>query len=623
MPVTHSRWFRSSAMMCAAVFILGCGAPAPLTVDMPLHPEEHLEAATIVGSEVSADPPEPVEWLFDKPQPDWRPAKPIPAQWDAVEPVRVDDALRLSLTARHRHDGPRLIGSIYIDLPDWNLEDWAYVEIRARTRDPMSRVGLAFNYTEEDSCCQSVPFYALGGPAFLVTDGTVQTYRLSLDWPSMRSWEGSWTHLAIWFTSQDDEEAVTLDILSIQVISRDQSFAVRQVRVFDGDRLHTDMTVVVQEGVIQSLQADTATPPGIEVIDGTGRTLLPGLFDSHTHMEDNALTQALAFGVTTVLDMFTSPSWAAERREEQRQGAATGRADLLAAGLVVTAPGGHGTQYGIEVLPITTPEEAREAVEIRLASGSDYIKIIYQPVPCERCYSIDSATMHAVIAETHRRDRMAVVHVHTLEYGRTAIQAGADAIVHLFADRVADAAFLELIRESGAFVVPTLSVIASFGGERGAEALVAHPEIGPYLSGEHVKTLITYNPNTHRWFQFDSAATSLRMLADRGVPILAGSDPDNIGTAWGASMHRELELMVRAGLSPTAALRAATSVPARVFGLDDRGRIAPGLRADLLLVDGDPTADILATRNIVAIWKQGVRFDREAYRTSLQAEGDP
>lgn len=403
-----------------------------------------------------------------------------------------------------------------------------------------------------------------------------------------------------------------------------QSFAVRQVRVFDGDHLHPEMTVVVRDGTIQSARADTVVPLGFEVIDGTGRTLLPGLIDSHTHTgRDGALRQTLAFGVTTALDMFTEPEWATERRREQREGAVTDRADLLSAGLVVTSPDGHGTQYGIEIPTITSPEQAPEAVEIRLAQGSDYIKIIYQP--CEGCSSIDSATMHAVIAEAQRRGRMAVVHIHTLEFGRTAIRAGADAIVHLFADRVADAAFLALIRERGAFVIPTLSVIAAFGGERDAATLVAHPEIGPYLSGEHIKNLVRYNPEgrTNPWFQFDSVATSLRMLADRGVPILAGSDPPNVGTAWGASMHRELALMVRAGLSPTAALQAATAVPARVFGLDDRGRIAPGLRADLLLVEGDPTADIRATRDIVAIWKQGVRFDREAYRRALQAEGNP
>ncbi len=195
-----------------------------LTADMPLHLEDHLDAATIVGSEVPADIPESVEWRFDEPQPEWRPAQPIAAQWDAVEPVRVDDALRLPLTAENR-GANRMFGMIYVDLPDWDVEDWASVEIRARTRDPMLLVGLSFNYTEEDPLYSYAPFYAWGDRAPLVTDGTVQTYELSLDWVWMRRWEGPWTHLAIWFNSQADEEAVTLDILSVRVIPREANYA--------------------------------------------------------------------------------------------------------------------------------------------------------------------------------------------------------------------------------------------------------------------------------------------------------------------------------------------------------------------------------------------------------------
>jgi imidazolonepropionase-like amidohydrolase len=97
------------------------------------------------------------------------------------------------------------------------------------------------------------------------------------------------------------------------------------------------------------------------------------------------------------------------------------------------------------------------------------------------------------------------------------------------------------------------------------------------------------------------------------VEILAGSDAPNPGTAHGASLHHELELLVRAGLTPIEALRAATSAPARRFGLADRGRIAPGQRADLLLVAGDPTADILATRAIERIWKNGAVVERRRY----------
>jgi arylsulfatase A-like enzyme len=197
-----------------------------LKATLPLHLEEHLDAATIEGSEVPADIPEPVEWRFDEPRPDWKPAKPIPAQWEAVKPVRVDDALRLPLTGANRDPKyPRLLGAIYVELPDLNLEDWAYVEISARTRDPMRLVGLDFNYTEEDSYGGRLPFYSEGDNAPLVTDGTVQTYRLSLDWPRMRRWEGPWTHLGIGFASQPGEEAVTLDILSVRVIPWEAEFA--------------------------------------------------------------------------------------------------------------------------------------------------------------------------------------------------------------------------------------------------------------------------------------------------------------------------------------------------------------------------------------------------------------
>ncbi|MFC7564468.1 amidohydrolase family protein [Actinomadura namibiensis] len=94
------------------------------------------------------------------------------------------------------------------------------------------------------------------------------------------------------------------------------------------------------------------------------------------------------------------------------------------------------------------------------------------------------------------------------------------------------------------------------------------------------------------------------------MPILAGTDAPIRANANGVSMLAELAHLVRAGLSPRAALAAATSAPAREFGLTDRGRIAPGLRADLLLVDGDPTTDITDLRAITAIWKNGHPVDR-------------
>lgn len=102
----------------------------------------------------------------------------------------------------------------------------------------------------------------------------------------------------------------------------------------------------------------------------------------------------------------------------------------------------------------------------------------------------------------------------------------------------------------------------------------------------------------------------VRQLIRARVPLLAGSDSPAPGTTYGASLHGELALLVRDGLTPSQALAAATSVPARAFHLQDRGWIRPGMRADLLLVKGDPTKDIMVTRNIVGVWKRGAWVQR-------------
>lgn len=109
------------------------------------------------------------------------------------------------------------------------------------------------------------------------------------------------------------------------------------------------------------------------------------------------------------------------------------------------------------------------------------------------------------------------------------------------------------------------------------------------------------------------AEENVRRLADAGITLLAGTDAPNPGTVFGASLHRELELLVRCGISPAQALSAATAEPARVFGLADRGRIAAGQRADLVLVPGDPLTDITATRAIDRIWRAGTACDRRAF----------
>ena len=172
-----------SSLLLPSVLCLGCGGPAPLTVDMPLHLEDHLDAATIVGSEVPADVPAVMEWHFDEPQEDWKPVVPWNPTNDPVEVTQLDDALRLTFTDGTRNPRGYLRGGLVLAVPDWNYEDLAHLVVRARTADNIGSFRIALNRREGTGTDTSGlnPFEHIGPRVPAVSDGTVQTYRLRLD----------------------------------------------------------------------------------------------------------------------------------------------------------------------------------------------------------------------------------------------------------------------------------------------------------------------------------------------------------------------------------------------------------------------------------------------------------
>ena len=151
-------------------------------------------------------------------------------------------------------------------------------------------------------------------------------------------------------------------------------------------------------------------------------------------------------------------------------------------------------------------------------------------------------------------------------------------------------------------------------------SLANDPAVAPYLDDRDVKQLRRTFPRKLPATNCGYALATVKQLDAAQVPILAGTDALNPGVVHGASLHRELELLVEAGLTPERALSAATATPAARFGLTDRGRIAPGLRADLVLVEGDPTKDIRRTRAIAGVWKRGVAVDRAGYRAAIEKQ---
>lgn len=398
----------------------------------------------------------------------------------------------------------------------------------------------------------------------------------------------------------------------------------QNARVFDGADVKLGVDVLARGETIEAVGRDLQVPENAQVIDGTGKTLLPGLIDCHTHaFLETQLEQATVFGVTTELDMAGNPAFAAEMRSSEGKGALV-RADLLSAGTPVTAQGGHPTQlpwFG-EIPTIGSPEEAPQFVADRIAEGSDYIKVIYDDGSAygARLPTITRETLQAVVREAHRQDKLAVAHVSTRKGMRDAVSAGVDGVVHLFIDEPIDNELVQLVRSSGAFAIPTLTVLQSATGVASGAALVDDPALKRFLLQDDIVNLRSAFPQ-----QDDSStdyAVARRAAAElhsAGVPILAGSDAPNPGTAHGVSLHRELELLVEAGLTPIEALTAATSQPAERFGLSDRGRLSVGLRADLVLVEGNPDVDIKKARQIRGVWKGGRRVDRETYRRRIEA----
>ncbi|HKF20415.1 MAG TPA: amidohydrolase family protein [Candidatus Angelobacter sp.] len=389
----------------------------------------------------------------------------------------------------------------------------------------------------------------------------------------------------------------------------------QHVRVFDGNQVIPDTDVLIEKGLIKEVGANLSAEKA-KVIDGMGKTLLPGLIDAHVHVFGaDALEQALIFGVTTEFDMMMQPRLEHRLKTEESDR----RASFFSAGSPATVPGGHGTEYGFEIPTITRAKDAQSFVDARLREGSDYIKIMYTAGvsfgPRGERPTLSKETLAAVIAAAHERRRLAVVHIGSVEGARDAIEAGADGLAHIFHGPSSPRDFGQFVAAHHAFVIPTLSVLHSVcGPDSAGKRLLSDPNLAPYLSHEDISRLKETFPSASSGrISCKGSTQAISQLQAAGVPIVAGTDAPNPGTTYGASLHGELELYVEAGLTPTQALTTATSAPAAAFHVPDRGRIAPGLRADLLLVNGHPDEDIKATRNIVAVYKGGNEVDRKGY----------
>ncbi|GAA6173348.1 hypothetical protein NBRC116592_30180 [Colwellia sp. KU-HH00111] len=393
--------------------------------------------------------------------------------------------------------------------------------------------------------------------------------------------------------------------------SNNNTTIITQTNLFDGESWLPETDIVFSKGLIIAMGSNLVSQyPQAKIINGKGKTIIPGLIDAHTHAWGDALTKAVKFGVTTELDMFTNNIFAITQRELRQDNQKNSQqADLFSAGTLVTAPNGHGTEYGFKIPTIKNASQAEMFVSSRVEEGSDYIKIVYN-ANAQGMPSINQETLQAVIASAQSRGKLAVVHISNYPSALDAIKAGANGLVHSFMDKTDMSPLVNLMAKNSQFIIPTLSVMDSMAGAKNSQQLLSDFEKQGFDLSAQKTQLSTLLSNKHNASASAQAKHNVNTFLDAGVLILAGTDAPNPGTAHGISLHGELALLVQSGLTPTQALKAATSNPAKAFNLTDRGLLKVGMKADLVLLDDDPKTNINNTRKIHAIFKNGFKIEK-------------
>jgi imidazolonepropionase-like amidohydrolase len=424
-----------------------------------------------------------------------------------------------------------------------------------------------------------------------------------------------------------------------------QLVAVTHVTAIDVEHgtAEPDVTVLIDGPRITSVgpAASTSIPKGVRLIDGRGKYLIPGLWDMHVHTAFPTgramLALYIANGVTGVRDMGGDLATIRGWRDEIAAGS------LVGPRIIAAGPYLDGHAPPIPHFEVHTPDEARRAVDSLAALGVDFVKI-HSGVPRDAFFAAarEARAKHLFFAG-HLSSRVTVEEAsdsgqrsleHLLGFvnvctpAESASFANVDplrrVVFNTCTSRDQSSVYLHLAR-NGTWVTPTMATAYEFA------MLPKHEVPGDSLRRFVSDSLLDYlvqifDPPPA--LPADGDVLGRRLFAKRrelilalhnaGVPLLAGTDAPMRNVPPGFGLHEELAEFVRSGLTPMVALRAATYEPARYFAaLDSLGTIAPGKRADLVLLDADPRADIANAHRIAAVFTNGRVYDRVALDAML------
>ncbi|OIN01898.1 hypothetical protein BFR57_07530 [Idiomarina sp. MD25a] len=388
----------------------------------------------------------------------------------------------------------------------------------------------------------------------------------------------------------------------------DNSFVVGPINVFDGESVLQAHYVSVEEGVI--VRVGSQPPNANQRVYPTkpGQWLIPGLIDSHVHAWGKAREQALDFGVTTVIDLFGHPTELAKARQQRSSVQLQQEADMWGAGRLVTAPEGHGTQFGFSPHPLADDDSAEEAVSERIAEGSDFIKIVYTAEGAAYPHrpSISYQQLQRVIQAAHAQQVLAVVHVADHLSAEQAVAAGADGLVHGFFDKPMSEELIDTMEDSQVFIVPTNIIYEHLvHGEFNKQVLL--PACGDCFNQQKANNLSSGGGSMVSTKFYNNLKLNTRLLDESGIDVLVGSDAPNPGTAHGISLIAELMWLEAQNVNWQVAINSATALAASRWRINNRGRLAVGQRADMVLIDSSPEQGMHVLLEPQAVWKNGYR----------------
>lgn len=393
-----------------------------------------------------------------------------------------------------------------------------------------------------------------------------------------------------------------------------------------------DATVLMRNGRIVAAGRDVTVPARARVLDRRGDTVLPGLISDHSHIGQvggagtgpqnytratitDELAQYRRYGITTVTALGNNGPLFDTLRPEAHAGRLP--ADLFGVDQGIGVPrGAPPVKVAADQLyRPSTPEEARADVARMAAAHTDLVKIWVDDFAGTLPVTMDPAIVRAVVEESHRRGLRVAAHIHNLADARMVVAAGADIIAHGVRDQPVPADFIATLKARGIWYIATLQL---------DEATVAWADRTPWTLAPFARAGLSAalaaqidDPAWQAKIRTGKAAdearaslamnlVNLRTLYAAGVKIGFGTDSGaNPQRVPGVAEHRELALTVQAGLTPLQAITIATRDAAALLQLDDRGVIAPGKRADLLVVTGDPSRDIAAADQIIETWANG------------------